>query len=89
VEKKHLKKYKKKHTTFMKVKMARITAEGQYEQEKEYITMVHDLLKKLWQIDPDVILHQWNDTDAVPLKKTSTLPTNKNSAATYINGAFL
>ena len=86
VEKKRLKKYMKKH---MKFKSARITAEGQYEQEKEYITMVHELLKKLWQIDPDVILHQWNDMNAVPLKKTSTLPTNKNAASAYINGAFL
>ena len=75
--------------TFMKFKTARITAKGQYEQEQEYITMVHDLLKKLWQIDPDVILHQWNNMNAVPLKRTSILPTNKNAASTYINGAFL
>jgi hypothetical protein len=89
VEKKRLKKFKKKHMTFMKFKTSRITANGQYEQEKEYITMIHDLLKKLWQIDPDVILHQWNDMNALPLKKTSTLPTNKNSASTFVNGAYL
>jgi hypothetical protein len=89
VEKKRLKKYKKKHMTFMKFKTARITAEGQYEQEQEYITMIHHLLKKLWSIDPDAIIHQWNDMNAVPLKRTSTLPTNKNAASAYINGAFL
>jgi hypothetical protein len=88
-EKTRLKKYKKKHMTFMKLKTARITAEGQYEQEQEYITMLHDFLKKLWSIDPDVIIHQWNDMNAVPLKRTSTLPTNKNSASAYINGAYL
>jgi hypothetical protein len=89
VKKKRLRKYKKKHGTFMKFKTARITADGQYEEEKEYIAMLHELLKKLWQIDSDVILHQWNDMNAIPLKKTSTLPTNKNAAATYINGTFL
>jgi hypothetical protein len=31
VEKKRLKKYKKRHTTYMKFKTARITAESQYE----------------------------------------------------------
>jgi hypothetical protein len=89
VEKKRLKKYKKRHTTYMKFKTARITAESQYEQENEYIKMVHDLLKKLWQLDPDVIIHQWNDVNAVPLKRTSTLPTNKNAASAFINGAYL
>jgi hypothetical protein len=89
VEKKRLKKYKKTHTTFMKFKSARITAEGQYEQETEYIKMVHELLKKLWQLDPDIIIHQWNDVNAVPLKRTSTLPTNKNAASAFINGAYL
>jgi hypothetical protein len=89
VEKKRLKKYKKKHTTYMKFKTSRITADSQYAQETEYITMVHDLLKKLWQLDPDIILHQWNDVTAVPLKRTSTLPSNKNAASTFINGAFL
>jgi hypothetical protein len=89
VEKKLLKKYKKKHTTYMKFKTSRITAENQYEQEQEYVKMIHDLLKKLWQLDPDVILHQWNDINAVPLKRSSTLPTNKTAASSFINGAFL
>ena len=89
MEKKRLMKYKKRHTTYMKFKTARITAESQFEQEQEYVKMVHDLLKKIWQLDPDVIIHQWNDVNAVLLKRTSKLPTNKNTASAFINGAYL
>ena len=88
-EQKKVRKHKKKFQTYMKFRSARITAEGAYEQEKEYIKMLTDLLKKIWQIDPDAILYQWNDLNASPLKRTSKLPTNKNSASAFINGAFL
>jgi hypothetical protein len=51
--------------------------------------MLHDILKKIWQIDPDAILYQWHDLNGAPLKHTNTLPKNKNSSAVYVNGAFL
>lgn len=88
-DRKKIRKHKKKFQTYMKFRSARITAEGAYEQEKEYIKMLTDLLKKIWQLDPDAILYQWNDLNAAPLKRTSKLPTNKNSASAFINGAFL
>jgi hypothetical protein len=88
-ETRKLRKHKKKFTTYMKFRTARITAESAFEQEKEYVKMLLDLLKKVWQLDPDAILYQWNDLNGAPLKRTSTPPTNKNSASAYINGAFL
>jgi hypothetical protein len=82
-------KHKKKFQTYMKFRSACITAENAFEQEKEYIKMLHDVLKKIWQIDPDAILYQWNDPNGAPLKRMGTLPKNKNSSAAYVNGAFL
>jgi hypothetical protein len=86
---KKLKKYKHKHMSFMKLKTARLATDTTFEQEQEYITMVHETFQKLWQIDPDLILYKWDDINASPLSRTSKLPTNKMSAGAYINGAYL
>jgi len=83
------KKHKRKHMTYMKIKTARLISSTTFEQEQEYVTMLHEALNKMWQVDSDMLVYHWDDINAPPLTKNSTLPTNKNSASTYVNGAFL
>ena len=83
------KKSKRKNMSYMKLKTARLASAATFEQEQEYITMLHEALQKLWQIDPDLILYNWEDINAAPLSRNSVLPKNKNSASAYVNGAFL
>jgi hypothetical protein len=86
---KRLKKYKRKHMSYMKLKTARLASDTTFEQEQEYIAMLHETFHKLWQLDPDLILYKWDDSNAPPLSRTSKLPTNKMSAGAYVNGAYL
>jgi len=75
--------------SYMKVKTAHLASSATFEQEQEYITMLHEVLQKLWQIDPNMIVYNWEDINAVPLSRNSILPKNKNSASAYANSAFL
>ena len=86
---KKLRKNKRKHMSYMKLKTARLASDTTFEQEQEYIVMLHETFQKLWQIDPDLILYKWDDIHASPLSRTSKLPTNKMSASNYVNGAYL
>ena len=51
--------------------------------------MLQDLFNKMWEVDPDMILYNWDDVNAPALTRNSKLPKNKNAATMYINGAYL
>ena len=82
-------KAKTKHTTFIKIRTARLQEVSLMDLETEFVKIFHDTLTKFWQDDPTLLVLPWHLDSVKPIKKGSKIPSNRDSIAQYVDNIFL
>ena len=79
-----MKDYTRKHKTFGKIKLAKITSELISDQENEVLKCFRSVVDKIWELDATAIVVAWKEeaTDK-PLRKNSEFPKSKEQLSKY------
>jgi hypothetical protein len=85
-------KVKRRHETFIKIKLTKLSSDILVEQEKEAANTFKDLVTCLWKLDPDLLVWPWDSEKArIPLHRKNKLnfPTTKATMSEYVDYMFL
>lgn len=85
-----LKDYTRKHKTFVKIKLVKITAELISDQETEVIKSFRSVMEKIWELDAHAMAMAWKEesTDK-PLKKNSEFPKSKEQLTKFVERLWI
>jgi hypothetical protein len=86
-----MKDHGRKHKTYIKVKMVKVTSDNQSEQQEEVSTCFNNIMVKLWNIDPTAILLSWKDdlSTIKPLKQSSDFPKSKEQMLKFVDRMWI
>lgn len=85
-----LKDHMRKHITFIKIKLAKVTADTITEQEEEIINSFSDIIDRLWSIDQGILIMPWkDDSTCKPLQQNSNRIKNKDQLSIYVDRLWM
>lgn len=81
-----LKDHSRKNRTFLKIKLAKVTAEAITDQEDKIATSFNNIMDRLWSIDQGALVLPWKEDSIIkPLRQTSDGAKTKDQLGKFVD----